>query len=347
MNITLRVLLILFSIGFFGLMWGMAARKKLDLNYMLLWLALALILILTVVFPSISIHVSAVLGFEVASNFVFFVLIGFIILICTSFSIHITKLNKKSNSLIQRMAVREYDASHDIQKHHSQKTLVIIPSYNESENIQNTIMDLTSNAPFADYIIINDGSTDNTADICHKNNLHFIDLPMNLGIGGAVQTGYQFAKKHNYDIAVQFDGDGQHNAIHINPLIEKIQNGTDIAVGSRFIEKEGFQSSTIRRIGIKWICLLMKILFHKHVTDPTSGFRVCNKKMISIFADEYPTDYPEPEILALIFRRKCTYTELPVKMNARPGGISSISRIKSFHYMLKVTLAIFNVLIQK
>lgn len=132
-----------------------------------------------------------------------------------------------------------------------------------------------------DYVVINDGSIDDTLKVLIDNEINYINLPTNMGIGCAVQTGYIYAEKRGYDIAVQFDGDGQHNACYIKTLIDKIADGNDLVIGSRYIEKQGFQSSCLRRLGIKWISFVTKILIGKSSTDATSGFRACNKKVIS------------------------------------------------------------------
>ena len=221
------------------------------------------------------------------------------------------------------------------------KKLVIIPAYNESASIVNTINDIKDNAPDFDYVVINDRSKDNTYDVCVKEGINVINLPLNLGIGGAVQTGYWYAYENGYDIAVQFDGDGQHDAKYLNTMVQVLEKEqADMVIGSRFIEKEGFQSSSTRRLGIKYFSMLIKLLTGKRITDPTSGFRMCNRKVIEIFANQYPKDYPEPETTTGILRRKMKVVELPVVMRAREKGVSSISPKKSIYYMFKVTLAI-------
>jgi len=221
------------------------------------------------------------------------------------------------------------------------KVLGIIPCFNEEENIEALINELSSYSDILDFVIINDYSTDLTSVICEKNNANVINLPCNLGIGGAVQTGYIYAKKNNYDIAIQIDGDGQHNPAYIKNLIEPIvKDGFDFVIGSRFIEKEGFQSSITRRIGIVYFSGLLKLLAKRNVSDPTSGFRACNKKVIDFFANNYPTDYPEPESIMALSRNGYRIAEIPVQMRERSGGTSSIKSLKSIYYMIKVTLAI-------
>ena len=165
------------------------------------------------------------------------------------------------------------------------KKIVIIPAYNESESIVSTIKDIKDNAPEFDYIIINDCSKDNTYQLCLDNEFNVLNLPMNLGIGGAVQTGYLYAYENGYDIAVQFDGDGQHDAKYLEVMAkELVDSEAAMVIGSRFIDKQGFQSSSMRRLGIKYFSLLIKILTGKTITDPTSGLRMCNRDVIKMLS---------------------------------------------------------------
>lgn len=221
------------------------------------------------------------------------------------------------------------------------KKLIIIPAYNESANIEKTVEAICKDAPQFDYVIINDCSTDNTREICEKNHFNLVNLPINLGIGGAVQTGYRYGWKNGYDIAVQVDGDGQHDPKFLQKMADYLEiNNLDMVIGSRFIEKEGFQSSGTRRLGIKYFTILIRLLTGTIITDPTSGLRMVNKDIMKLFAYDYPKDYPEPESVVAILRRKKRVKEIPVIMKERQGGTSSISPKKSVYYMIKVTLAI-------
>ncbi|HHK1208413.1 TPA: glycosyltransferase family 2 protein, partial [Streptococcus pyogenes] len=219
--------------------------------------------------------------------------------------------------------------------------LIIIPAYNESSNIVNTIRTIESDAPDFDYIIIDDCSTDNTLAICQKQGFNVISLPINLGIGGAVQTGYRYAQRCGYDVAVQVDGDGQHNPCYLEKMVEVlVQSSVNMVIGSRFITKEGFQSSFARRIGIKYFTWLIALLTEKKITDATSGLRLIDRSLIERFANHYPDDYPEPETVVDVLVSHFKVKEIPVVMNERQGGVSSISLTKSVYYMIKVTLAI-------
>lgn len=225
------------------------------------------------------------------------------------------------------------------------RILIIIPAYNESENIEQVIGKLSAGQTGGeyryDYLIVNDGSTDNTLKICKDQHYHYLDLPINLGIGGAVQAGYVYAYKNDYDIAVQMDGDGQHDIGYLNEMLQPlISEEADVVIGSRFLRKEGYQSSLARRTGSKMLSFLIRLTTGKKIYDVTSGYRAVNRKFIDVYARDYPTDFPEPEaiVTAVMYRGKVM--EVPVQMKARKGGKSSITFRKSIYYMIKVTLAI-------
>lgn len=221
------------------------------------------------------------------------------------------------------------------------KRLVIIPAFNESESIEKTVRDILANAPDFDYVVINDCSTDNTAEICRENGFNMVSLPANLGIGGAVQTGYLYAVRHGYDEAVQVDGDGQHDPAFLGRMAQLMEEkDLDMVIGSRFLEKQGFQSTGMRRLGIRFFSTLIRVLTGTQITDPTSGLRLVNRKTLELFATQYPADYPEPESVVAILHRGGKVAELPVIMRERSGGVSSISPRKSVYYMIKVSLAI-------
>ena len=225
------------------------------------------------------------------------------------------------------------------------KVLIIIPAYNEELNIENTINKIINyNKKYknkVDYIIINDGSTDNTKKICEKNNYNVVNLVHNLGIGGAVQTGYKYALDNKYDIAIQFDGDGQHDENYIDSLVNEIINGSDFVIGSRFINNlSKFKSTKSRRFGINLLSFLIKICTGKKIYDPTSGFRAGNGDVIKLFACSYPSEYPEPESTVFLIRNKFKIKEIPVEMYERQFGESSIKLFKSIYYMFSVSLSI-------
>ena len=206
------------------------------------------------------------------------------------------------------------------------KKLIIIPAYNEEANIENTVNAILRDSVGFDYVIINDCSKDNTREICEKNGFNVVNLPINLGIGGAVQTGYKYALEYGYDVAVQVDGDGQHDPAFLEIMAEVLEKeNLDMVIGSRFIEKEGFQSSVMRRVGIKYFTALIKIFTGKTITDPTSGLRMIGKNIIKLYASDYPKDYPEPESVVAALRKGMKVKEIPVVMKSRQGGVSSIN----------------------
>lgn len=221
------------------------------------------------------------------------------------------------------------------------KVLIIIPAYNEAENIERVVDNIIENFPQYDYIVVNDGSSDSTRNICRQRGYQYLNLSINLGIGGAVQTGYKYAQDKGYEIAVQIDGDGQHDIAYLEKMLPYLERGeADIVIGSRFIDKEGFQSSAARRTGIKILSSLIWICTGCKVKDVTSGFRAVNKEYIRIYAENYPNDYPEPEAIVSAVMHGGAIKECPVVMREREKGTSSINFVKSIYYMIKVTLAI-------
>ena len=224
----------------------------------------------------------------------------------------------------------------------NKKVLLIIPAYNEQASIKKT-MESVLRTPY-DYIVINDGSTDKTIDILKQNNFNHINLIHNLGIGGAVQTGYKYALLNNYDIAIQFDADGQHDISYIEKLIEPIiKNQADLVIGSCFVDKslKNKRSSKIRRIGIALLSSIIKVSSGRKIYDPTSGFRAANRKVIELFANDYPQEYPEPiSNYELVKSKKFTVKEVPVKMHKREAGKSSIHSWKSVYAALNVLISI-------
>lgn len=227
------------------------------------------------------------------------------------------------------------------------KILLVIPAYNEEGNILKTYKSIIEynkrNKTNYDVIVINDGSTDNTSKICHDNNIPVIDLIRNLGIGGAVQTGYKYAYEHDYDIAIQFDGDGQHDISYVKNIIKPIEEGkANLVVGSRFVDSttSEFKSSFARRIGISLISFVIKMKTRIKLYDTTSGFRASDKNVIKLFSKNYPTEYPEPISTISVLQNGYKLKEVPVSMNKRENGTSSIKSWKKAYYMVNVIMSI-------
>ena len=221
------------------------------------------------------------------------------------------------------------------------KILTIVPAYNEAANIEQVVRDLRKYCPETDILVVNDCSTDQTQEILEQNGIPYLNLPVNLGIGGGVQNGYQYAQEHEYDVAIQFDGDGQHEAQYMHTLIAAIEDGTaDFVIGSRFLGNEGFQSSPMRRLGIRFLSRLIRMLCGIQIHDVTSGMRAVNRKMMAWFARDYAQDYPEPEAILSAGLLGARIKEVPVQMRERVSGRSSINAIRAVYYMIKVTLAL-------
>lgn len=221
------------------------------------------------------------------------------------------------------------------------KTLVIIPAYNEESSVAKVIKEVTTLKRGYDTVVVNDGSTDRTSDEAMAAGATVLSLPINLGIGAAMQTGFRYAVQRNYDCAVQVDGDGQHPPAEIPKLIDEMQEaGADVVIGSRFLEWQGFQSTFSRRIGIRYFYMLHRMVTGIKITDSTSGFRALNRKTLEIVERYYPDEYPEAESIVLYALNGLKVREVPVSMRGRQGGVSSISNLTGAYYMFKVTLAI-------
>jgi glycosyltransferase involved in cell wall biosynthesis len=221
------------------------------------------------------------------------------------------------------------------------KIIVIVPAYNESGNIDTVVADIRAHAPSADVVVIDDCSVDDTKHQAKALGANVISLPTNLGIGGAVQTGLIYARDNGYQVAVQFDGDGQHMGSQISKILAPVISGqSDVCVGSRFLQRGAFTSSFFRVIGIYVIRTLITILVRQKLTDNTSGFRAYNRKAIEFLSQCYPQDYPEPESIIELSRNGFSILEVGVTMRPRTKGRSSISSLSAFYYMTKVVLAI-------
>ena len=230
----------------------------------------------------------------------------------------------------------------------NRRTAVIIPAYNEEHTIGDVVRSVDALGKGYDVIVINDNSSDRTSEEASRSGAIVVELPRNLGIGGAVQTGYKYASANGYDACVQVDGDGQHPAYQIPLLLERLfEGGYDMVIGSRFLEDTGYEISVMREVGIKIISFFLKLTTRLTVTDPTSGFRAINRRALELFACQYPQDYPEPESLVLAYKNRFKIVEVPIEMRNRLYGISSITPPRAVYYMAKVLLAMFIDLFKK
>jgi glycosyltransferase involved in cell wall biosynthesis len=222
------------------------------------------------------------------------------------------------------------------------RRLAIVPAYNEAETIGRVIEEIRTFDRGFEIVVVDDGSNDLTAEIARRRGARVLRLPFNLGIGGAVQTGYQYAFDQGFDVAVQVDGDGQHDPGELGKLLDPLLDGqADMVVGTRFAGPHGYRSSLPRQVGIRIFSRVVSLIVRQRVTDTTSGFRAVNRRGIRLFAADYPHDYPEVETTVLLSRHRLRLVEVPVRMRTRAGGRSSITAIRSIYYMVKVSLALF------
>ena len=225
------------------------------------------------------------------------------------------------------------------------RNLAIVPAHNEVEAIDSTVAAVHRWAPDFDVVVVDDGSTDATAERARAAGAEVLRLPFNLGIGGAMQSGYIYAREHDYEVAVQVDGDGQHDPRHIRDLLARLNGDPELnmVTGSRFLERDrdGYRSSAARRVGIRVFARVVSLITGRRVTDPTSGFRMTDRRGIELFARDYPHDYPEVEAILLMHAHRLGSCEIPVRMHPRLTGESAISSTQSVYYMVKVLLAVF------
>jgi hypothetical protein len=222
------------------------------------------------------------------------------------------------------------------------RRIAIVPAFNEERNLVRVLDELKAFDPGLQVVVVSDGSTDRTAEVAEAAGAHVIQLPFNLGIGGAVQTGFRYAWEEGYDLAVRVDGDGQHDASQLGAVIAPVLAGeADVVVGSRFTGSGGYRSSAARRIGIRILAWVVSLIARQRVTDPTSGFQALNRRAIGLYAADLPHDYPEVEGLVLAIRHRVRLNEVPVVMRQREHGHSSIGTLASVYYMVKILLALF------
>lgn len=221
------------------------------------------------------------------------------------------------------------------------RVAAIVPAFNEAANLPRVLDALAAAAPDVHVCVVDDGSADATAQIAAGTGATVLRLPFNLGIGGAVQAGYLWAKEHGFDLAVQVDGDGQHDPSFLEAIVAPIRRGeADVVVGSRFLHAEGYRSTPLRRAGIRYLSWFLRLRCGMRPSDPTSGFRAAGARAIALFAAHYPSDYPEPEAIALARRAGLRVVEVPVRMRARQHGRSSIDQLRTLYYFVKVSLAL-------
>jgi glycosyltransferase involved in cell wall biosynthesis len=222
------------------------------------------------------------------------------------------------------------------------KRIAIVPAFNEERNVGRVLDELRAIDPGLDVVVVSDGSTDRTAEVASARGAYVIRLPFNLGIGGAVQTGFRYAWEEGYELAVRLDGDGQHDPGELRALVAPVVAGeADLAVGSRFVAGGGYRSSAARRVGIRILARVVSLIARQRLTDTTSGFQACNRRAISLYAADLPHDYPEVEGMVMAIKHRIRLVEVPVTMREREHGHSSIGTLASIYYMVKILLALF------
>jgi glycosyltransferase involved in cell wall biosynthesis len=222
------------------------------------------------------------------------------------------------------------------------RRVAIVPAHNEEESVGRVVAELRQLDPGLDVVVVDDGSTDRTATVARDAGAHVVRLPFNLGIGGAVQTGFRYALENGFDLAVRLDGDGQHDPQELAALVEPVLAGrADIAVGSRFTGSDAYRPPFARRVGIRLLARIVSLLVRERVTDTTSGFQAVNRRGIALFAADYPHEYPEVEATVMVYKHRLRLEEVPVRMRDRAAGDSSITALRSLYYMTKVLLALF------
>ncbi len=336
---------IIFSLFIFFFIFNLVKKRRMKEEYSILWFTMSLFLIYMSIDRYAIDRLGRVVGIAYPPSVLMLMTTGFSFLMLIHLSVVITRLSDQNTELIQEMGLGRKKAGPK-----RAEIIVIVPAYNEAGNIANVINDLKGTGLLLDILVVNDGSTDNTSQAAgDTGNALVIDLPKNLGIGGAVQSGFKYAKRNNYEIAVQFDGDGQHLATEIPKLLSVLKTrGADMVIGSRFLEKhKGFHSTFIRRIGIRIFQILNSLLINQKITDNTSGFRAYNRRTIEFLARYYSVDYPEPEAIILLGRNKYYIEEASVIMQERQGGGSTIAGVYGAYYMIKVILAIIMTALRK
>lgn len=334
----IQIFAVIFSLFLFFFIFSLVKNKRIREEYSMLWFALSLFL-LYLSFDRYAIdRLGHLFGIAYPPSVLTLMTTGFTFLLLIHLTVVVSRLSEQNKELIQEMGLWHCGP---VEKH--AEVLVIVPAYNEEQNIVRVIEDLAGSQIDADILVINDGSGDATSQTAKSTGQALvINLPKNLGIGGAVQTGFKYAARNGYAKAVQFDGDGQHLAAEIPKLLDALQGqSAGMVIGSRFMEgPAGYRSTFSRRIGIHLFRVVNSLLIGQRVTDNTSGFRAYDRQAIEFLARHYPVDYPEPEAVILLGRNGFRITEIFTMMRERQGGDSSIAGITGVYYMIKVLLAI-------
>lgn len=334
----IQVFSLFFSLAIFFFIFSLVKHKRIREEYSILWFGMSLFLL----YMSLDRHaidrLGDLFGIAYAPSVLTLMTTGFTFLVLIHLTVVITRISEQNKELIQAMGLWQMEG---VQR--GAEVLVIIPAFNEESSIARVIEDLDRLEIALDILVVNDGSRDSTSARARgTGKARVVDLPKNLGIGGAVQTGFKYAARHGYSVAIQFDGDGQHLACEVPKLLQTLRDRqANMAIGSRFLEQQlGYRSTFVRRIGIRLFQTVNSLLIGQRITDNTSGFRAYDRRAIEFLARNYPVDYPEPEAVILFGRNGFKIAEVFTEMRERQGGDSSISGLKGGYYMIKVLLAI-------
>lgn len=342
----IQIFSIIFSLCIFAFIFSLVKHKRIREDYSLLWFAMSLFLLYLSLDRFAIDRLGHLFGIAYPPSVLTLMTTGFTFLLLIHMTVVVTRLSEQNKELIQEMGLWGCGA-----KEQRAEVLVIIPAYNESRNISRVIEDLDGLGLALDILVINDGSSDQTSLAAKADGRALVvDLAKNLGIGGAVQTGFKYAARNGYRTAVQFDGDGQHIAGELPKLLQKLQDDqVNMVIGSRFLElgSKGYRSTFARRIGIRLFRTVNSLLIGQRVTDNTSGFRAYDRPAIEFLASHYPVDYPEPEAVILLGRNGFRMAEVFTLMRERQAGGSSIAGITGGYYMIKVLLAILMTALRK
>lgn len=345
---------IIFSLAVFAAIFWLVKRRKVKEEYSILWFATALVFLYLSLDRFAVDRLGDLFGIAYKPTILLLIIAGFITLVLVHITVVITRLTDQNKVLNQELGLSNLNRKlpnvpPELARRNSE-VLVIVPAYNEAENIGRVIADLKTLDLNPDILVVNDGSWDGTyAAAKATRRALVVNLPNNLGIGGAVQTGFKWAARNGYRIAIQFDGDGQHISAEIPKLLIALEGlNAGMVIGSRFIEKHsGYRSTFVRRLGIRVFMAVNSLLIGQRITDNTSGFRAYDRRTIEFLARHYPVDYPEPEAVILLGKNGFSIAEVFTRMQERQAGGSSITGLKSLYYMVKVLLAILMTSLRK
>ena len=349
----IQLVSIIFSLAVFATIFFLVKNRKVKEEYSILWFATAVVFLYMSIDRFAVDRIGNLFGIAYKPTIILLLIAGFITLVLVHITVVITRLTDQNKELIQELALANLNRKlQNVPTAIAQKKseiLVVVPAYNEAENIGRVIADLKTLELNPDILVINDGSHDQTYEAAKATGKALVvNLPNNLGIGGAVQTGFKWAARNRYRVAVQFDGDGQHIAAEIPKLLDALDGGASMVIGSRFIKKHaGYRSTFTRRLGIKVFMAVNSLLIGQTITDNTSGFRAYDRKAIEFLARNYPVDYPEPEAVILLGKNGFTIAEVSADMQKRQSGGSSIHGFLSLYYMVKLLLAVFMTALRK